>query len=136
MALATLERWPEARAALEDSHRILPDHQDLTHALARLLASAPSAAVRDGQRALTLTEGLLQKTRSRDVGETLAMAHAEVGRFEEAAEIQRSVIDAARNAGDQDAIRRMTANLRLYERRQPCRTPWPKGDPMRAITAG
>lgn len=132
MALVSLKRWQEARTVLEESRRVLPDRQDLTHALARLLASAPEAAVRDGQRALALTEGLLQTTRSRDIGETLAMAHAELGRFDEAVAIQQSVIDAARGAGDQAAVRRMTANLRLYERRQPCRTPWPDGDALRA----
>jgi tetratricopeptide (TPR) repeat protein len=134
MALIRLQRWREARASLEESTRVLPDRIDLSHALARVLAAAPDAAVRDGRRALALTEALMQTTRTPDVGETLAMAHAELGRFEEAAMIQRSVIDAARRAGDQAAIRRMTTNLRLYERRQPCRTPWADDDPVHAAT--
>jgi tetratricopeptide (TPR) repeat protein len=134
MALIRLQRWREARATHEESTRVLPDRIDLSHALARVLAAAPDAAVRDGRRALALTEALMQTTRTPDVGETLAMAHAELGRFEEAAMIQRSVIDAARRAGDQAAIRRMTTNLRLYERRQPCRTPWADDDPVHAAT--
>jgi tetratricopeptide (TPR) repeat protein len=134
MALVRLKRWREARASLEESRRVLPDRNDLTHALARLLASAPDATVREGQRALMLTEAVMQTTRTPDVGETLAMAQAELGRFDQAAEIQRSVIDAARGAGDQAAVRRLTANLRLYERRQPCRTPWADDDPVHTAT--
>jgi tetratricopeptide (TPR) repeat protein len=134
MALVRLKRWREARASLEESIRVLPDRTDLTHALARLLAAAPDASVRDGQRALALTDTLMQTTRTPDVGETLAMAQAELGQFDQAAEIQRSVIDAARRAGDQAAVRRMTATLRLYEGRQPCRTPWADDDPVHLAT--
>jgi hypothetical protein len=64
------------------------------------------------------------------LGETLAMANAEVGDFAQAAGIQRSVLDAASKAGLAIQVRRMTANLRLYERGQACRTPWPSNDPV------
>jgi hypothetical protein len=62
------------------------------------------------------------------VGETIAMALAELGEFEMAAAIQRGVLQAAQQAGLQDQVTRMTANLRLYERRQPCRQPWQDDD--------
>jgi hypothetical protein len=56
----------------------------------------------------------------------MAMALAEMGQYGEAAAIQRGVIEAAQRAGAaHDAIRQMTANLRLYERGRPCRDPWP-----------
>jgi hypothetical protein len=58
------------------------------------------------------------------VGETLAMAYAELGQFSEAAGIQRDILAAASRAGFNADVRRMTANLRLYERGQACRTPW------------
>jgi hypothetical protein len=52
------------------------------------------------------------------------MAAAELGNFEEATAIQRGVLAAAARAGFDQAVRRMTANLALYEHGQPCRTPW------------
>jgi hypothetical protein len=38
--------------------------------------------------------------------------------------VQRDVIATAEQAGLRDVVQRMSANLRLYERGQPCRTPW------------
>lgn len=124
MALVRLNRYPQAREWLTESTRLLPDDMQLRHALARILAAAPDAAARDGNQALSLTQQLLSAGRTTQVGETLAMAYAEVGNFAEATSIQRSVIESASGAGLTPDVRRMTANLRLYERRQACRTPW------------
>jgi hypothetical protein len=75
--------------------------------------------------------GELFKTSKRtEVGETMAMALAELGYFDEALGIQRGVLDAARRAGLRDDVARMTANLRRFERRQPSRIPWPDDDPI------
>jgi hypothetical protein len=60
---------------------------------------------------------------------------AELGEFVEAAAIQRGVMAAASDAGLHDAVRRMTGNLRLYERRQPCRTAW-RPDEVAVIAPG
>jgi hypothetical protein len=62
------------------------------------------------------------------LGETMAMALAQQGQFAEAAEIQRGVIAAAERAGLTQDVRRMTGNLRRYERGEPCRTPWSDDD--------
>lgn len=132
MGLVRLRRYAEARAWLEESHRVLPDRVELSHALARLLAAAPEAGVRDGARALTLATDLSRQAPIADVGETMAMAHAELGQFEAAVAVQRAVLEAARAGGDQAAVRRISRNLQLYERRQPCRTPWPDDHPIHA----
>ena len=124
MALVRLNRYRQAREWLAESTRLLPDDMQLRHALARILAAAPDAAARDGGQALSLTEQLLSAGKTTQVGETLAMAYAEVGNFAEATAIQRSVLDAAASAKLGPDVRRITANLRLYERRQACRTPW------------
>ena len=94
------------------------------HALARLLASAPDDRIRDGQRAMTLVEELLAEQQSFALGETAAMALAEMGLYNQAAAVQRDVMAAAREAGLADAVRRMTDNLALYEAGRPCRTPF------------
>ena len=58
-------------------------------------------------------------------GETLAMALAENGQFERAVRVQRDVMAANQQAGVLDVNGALNANLKRYESRQPCRTPWP-----------
>lgn len=136
MALVRLRRYAAARDWLVESTRVQPDRPELTHALARLLAAAPDDRVRDGRRALALIEELFKSFKTTDVGETMAMTMAELGEFQQAVGIQRGVLDAARRAGNDADVRRMTANLRLYERGQPCRTPWPDDDPVHRPSPG
>jgi tetratricopeptide (TPR) repeat protein len=128
MALVSLGRYQEARDRLSKGTVSYPDHTGFPHALARVLAAAPDARVRDGQRAMALMKPLLDQQQTLELGETMAMTLAEVGQYQEAAAFQRSVIAAAERSGLGDLARRMTDNLRLYERRQPCRTPWREGE--------
>lgn len=130
IVLVRLRRFREARDWLSEASGSHPDDPALAHALARLLAAAPDAAVRDGARAASLVERLLQGGRTTPLGETLAMALAELGDFEQAAAVQRDVMAAAQRAGLDSDVRRMAGNLRLYERRQPCRTPWTNDEPL------
>jgi tetratricopeptide (TPR) repeat protein len=129
MALVRLRRYREASAWLEESARVQPDRPELVHALARLLAAAPDDSVRDGARAMTLVQELMKGARTTAVGETMAMALAELGQFTQAMDVQRDVMAAAERAGLVSDVRRMSANLNRYERRQACRTPWPDDDP-------
>lgn len=128
MALVRLGRYREARDWFADAARQHPDRPDFQHALARLLAAAPDDLVRDGRQAQTIVEGLLKTMQTLDVGETLAMALAEQGQFADAVSVQRDVLNAAREGGFAREATRMAANLRRYERRQPCREPWSKDD--------
>jgi hypothetical protein len=86
--------------------------------------------VRDGARALSLAQQVTKTTRTTDVGETLAMAYAEVGDYTNAVEVQKDVMAAAARAGQKKDVARMGDNLRRYERRQPCRVAWGPGDPV------
>jgi tetratricopeptide (TPR) repeat protein len=130
MGLVRLGRYQEARDRLERDIKTFPDQPGLLHALARLLAAAPDDRVRDGARALMLVGELLKAQRTLGLAETMAMALAELGRFDEAIRWQRDAIDFARKNGPQAIVSRLTDNLRLYERRQPCRTPWTSDDPV------
>ena len=58
----------------------------------------------------------------------MAMALAETGRFDEAAGLQRQVVSAV--SDNRTLAARLAETLRLYERRQPCRTPWSDAEPM------
>ena len=124
MTLVLLGRYQEARERLETGIADHPDQPMFAKALARLLAAAPDARTRDGQRALTLVQELLARERSFDLGEAMAMALAEIGRYAEAASWQREVMSMAEQAGRYGLVELMAGNLRLYERGEPSRTPW------------
>ena len=127
MNLVFVERYQEARDRLTEGMRAFPDDPGFAHALSRLLAAAPDDRVRDGQRALALAERLLeleQEQGSLHAGETFAMALATVGQYPVAVAVQGDVRASASAAGLDGVVRRLTDNLRLYERRQPSRTPW------------
>ena len=130
MALVRMQRYQETRDTLADAMTRHPDQPMFPQALARLLAAAPDARVRDGRRALALVEGLLKTQQTLELGETLAMSLAEVGQYGQAAIVQRDVIAATERAGLDQLSRHMGENLKLYERREPCRTPW-RDDEMR-----
>ena len=129
MALVQLRRYREARDWLDESVRLYGDRSDLKIALARLLATSPDAGVRDGARALSIAQQMFDAgEKSTSLGETIAMALAEQGNFAQAVSIQRDVMAAAQKAGLTASVQRMAANLALYERSQPCRTPWIEDD--------
>jgi tetratricopeptide (TPR) repeat protein len=132
MALVRLRRYREARDWLDEAMRLHPERDDLAHVMARLLAAAPDEGVRDGTRAMALVDRLLGGPKTVELGETTAMALAEVGRYGEAAAVQRQVIAAATDARLAIGLERLSANLRLYERSQPCREPWSDDDPIHA----
>ena len=124
MTLVRLRQYQQARDRLAEAMKVYPDDPVFAHSLARLLAAAPDARVRDGSRAKALIDELLKKQQSIEIGETAAMTLAELGEFEQAAAVQRDVIAAAEKAGLREVVRHLADNLRLYEHRQPCRTPF------------
>jgi hypothetical protein len=94
------------------------------HILARLLAAAPDARVRDGRRAKALVDELLKKQQTVDVGETAAMTLAELGEYDQAVAVQRNLVAVAEKAGQRDVVQHLKNNLKLYENRRPCQTPF------------
>ncbi|MQA29202.1 MAG: tetratricopeptide repeat protein [Luteitalea sp.] len=128
MTLVRLERYQEARDILTEAMALNPADPVFPHSLARLLAAAPDSRIRDGRRALALVEGLLKSQQTLELGEALAMSLAELGQYEQAVTVQRDVIAAAGKAGLDHVARLMGDNLELYQRREPCRTPWRNGE--------
>ncbi len=124
VALVQAGRYREARESLTEGMKMFPDQSLFAHGLARVLATAPDDRVRDGQRAMALVQEVLKQGRTLDLGATVAMAYAELGQYAQAAAIQRDLMSAAEKAGLRDLLPRLAANLALYERREPCRTPW------------
>jgi tetratricopeptide (TPR) repeat protein len=124
MALVRLGRFREVRDWLNDAIRLHPGEPGFVHALARVLVAAPDDAVRDGSRAMTMVQDLLKGPQTVELGETMAMALAELGQYADAVALQRKVLSAAMQEGRQDLVAGLTSNLQRYERRQPCRVPW------------
>ena len=94
LSLVRLARYREAKRDLEEGVASLPESNDLTLALARLLAACPDRAIRNGSRSLQLVEKLLKSQPSPDfeIVETYAMAMASNGRLAEAQQLQRRMI--------------------------------------------
>jgi Flp pilus assembly protein TadD len=136
MALVRLGRYVEARRVLEEAARVHPEQPGFPHALARVLAAAPDADARDGQRALAVMQPLLSGEAPAAVAETMAMVMAELGRFEEAVRWQERALASAASAGQDALAARLQDTLDGYRQRQPCRTPWRDDDPVIATVAG
>ena len=110
-----------ANAALERH----PEHAGLLDLTARLLATAPIAAVRDGQRALLMADQARRLEPTLQYSETYAMALAEMGRFDDAVKLQTDLARQAQGLGDRQALTRIVTQLRRYEMRQPVRVEAP-----------
>jgi len=116
-----------ARTSLEASVVALPDELQLSHLLARLLVASAVDEVRDGVRGLELASAALEAGQSAEYAQTLAMAFAEVGRFEDAVDLQQQVIDRMGAGAQAVDSRPARARLELYKRGEPCRAPWKNG---------
>jgi len=118
-ALVDLERFREALEFLELSHVELPTDGGLAVALARLLAASPDRSLRNGERALGLAERVYEAQPTPSHAETLALALAELGRCEEAADVETSAISAFEEAGIAGGESRR--RLARYRAGPPCR---------------
>ena len=111
-----------AATALGAAYEEFPGRDDIALLLARLLATCPDEAVRDGERALQLALGPPDAQRTLERAETLAMALAELGRFEEAIGVQRQVVAQLGQGGARAELSR--GYLTSYEAGRPVRAPW------------
>jgi tetratricopeptide (TPR) repeat protein len=129
--LIRLRRYADARDRLSAAANEYPGEVAFANALARLLAAAPDDRVRDPRRALVIAQRLVDSgLRSYEALETMAMAQAEAGQYSAAVMWQRDAIDAATRIGGPGLGARIADNLRLYEARKPCRTPWRPDEPL------
>ncbi len=122
---AELGEHRDARELLEAGYAAFPNRPELQDALVRILAASPQADVRDGQWALQIAEPLARATQRPETMESLAMAYAEVGRFEEAIRTQQQLVRGTEGADRPELLRHLQNNLRRYQAGEACRTPWP-----------
>jgi tetratricopeptide (TPR) repeat protein len=132
LAMANIKagHYNEARKVLEAALQAKPANPEIINALARLLATAPEGALRDGTRALALAKSLFESTKSPDIGQTYAMALAETGDFDHAVLLQRETIIVFERTGRAAEKPFLQRNLARYEQHKPTREGWAADDPM------
>ncbi len=122
LVLFQTARYAEALQALDDTLVRFPTDLATRHLLARVLAVSPDAVVRDGSRAVELAQGVVDEQPLVDHLETLAMAMAEAGRFDDAVAWQQRAVDRGRSEAVGNDAERLD-RLDLYRARQPLRAP-------------
>jgi tetratricopeptide (TPR) repeat protein len=115
---------------LEEAVSIKPDQKVIAAVLARFLAASADDTIRDGPRALALAQKIMSPFPVAEEAETLAMAYAEMGRYEEAVSQQNSAITAALLSSRGDLLPRLEGTLALYKEGKPCREPLADNDPI------
>jgi protein O-mannosyl-transferase len=117
----------DAAAALTEYQRTLeldPNHVPARLNMAWILATAPEAVLRNGERAVELAQQAQQLSlpgSSPQLLDTLAAACAEAGRFPEAVEAARHALRLAAAENDAALVESLQARLQRYQDRQPCR---------------
>lgn len=124
--LAKRNKWVEAKTLFADAlamrEKVLtPGHKDTAwsnDSLARLLATCPSAELRDGRSAVLHAEKAVAATSRENpyMLRTLAAAYAEAGQFEQAVSVQKEAIALLKDEKEKEDF---ATRLKLYESKQP-----------------
>jgi Tfp pilus assembly protein PilF len=125
LALARLGRLPEAMGQWEWARRLNPDYAEAQNNLAWLLATLAPAEGGDPARAVTLAQRACELTNNREAPylDTLAVAYAATGRFNDAITTAQQAIGLARSAGQTQVVREIEARLELYRAGRAYRAP-------------
>lgn len=132
LALEPTGRFAEAAAAYREALASDPLDRAAALQLARLLAIAPDASLRDGARAVELCElacgpSGCQKPEELDV---LAMAYMEAGRSDDAVRTAQRAVELARARGDAQLAAKIEARRVSYARGEPVRVRLPAPSPV------
>jgi tetratricopeptide (TPR) repeat protein len=121
--LLKLGRDADAIPFFNEALQIEPDNFQMLIFVARVLASDENSQIRNGNEAFALADRANKLTGGAQpvALDTLAMACAEAGRFDEAVPIQQQAVKLAESAGQTDDAVLMQQRSRLYKNRQPWR---------------
>lgn len=127
LSLIAQKKWTEAKIQLEKDVVETTDQHVFPHLLSRLLAASPRKNVRDGEKALSLIQGLMKLPAS-SIRVTHAMALAELGRFDDAVAMQLEAIQVClQEKGSTDELQ---VQLAAYQKKKKWRKPWADNDPL------
>jgi tetratricopeptide (TPR) repeat protein len=121
--LLKMGRNVEAVSHLRIALKIEPHNLQMLIYTARVLASNEAPGVRNGTEALSLARAAasLAGKPSPIVLDTLAMASAEAGHFDEATVFAQQAINLTKSVGVEEDVAEMQHRLDLYQRNQPWR---------------
>ena len=121
VALVGLGRLQEAMGHWEQALRSKPDYAEAENNLAWLLATLAPADGGDPVRAVTLAERACELTNNRvaEYLDTLAVAYAAAGRFNDATATAQNAIGLARSAGQTQIVSEIETRLELYRAGRP-----------------
>lgn len=114
----------EALKLITNLQQSFPKNPSLIEAKGRLLAGSSLVSLRDGQQALLLLQPLQKAGKTLEQVEAYAMALAEVGRFEEAIQLQVAALEAVKRSSRQDLIASLERNLTRYRANKTALRPW------------
>lgn len=120
------KQYQAALETLERGHKLYPSKGQTAALLAFMLATIPQPELRDGARAIELAKQIYLATGLANHGAIVAQALAESGRCDEAAEWQRRMIVIAETERKPDLVKKLKAELPLFENKKTCR---PGADP-------
>ena len=124
-ALLGAEQTAEALGVLRKGLARNPEEARLANELAWQLATTPDEKLRSGTEAVQLARLACRGDNEQepDFLDTLGVALAEAGQFEEAAEVTRRAIQLARQADRRARSMVIARQLKLYEAKRPYRSP-------------
>lgn len=116
---ARLGKYADAIQQLRTGISAVSDERDklaLRHGLARVLASCPDAAIRSGEEAAELASAVIEATQRQvpETFDTLAMALAAQGRFDDAVRTASTALEMFRSAGNQAAAADVEHRIQRY----------------------
>lgn len=117
-ALVRLGRLQEAMGHWEQALRSKPDYAEVENNLAWLLATLPTADGGDPVRAVTLGERACKLTNNRvaEYLDTMAVAYAAAGRFDDAIATAQKGLDLAHAANQPQLVQGIATRLEMYRR--------------------
>lgn len=119
--LAEKGEYRQARDLLDKGYAAFPSRGRTVAALAYLLAASPQMDLRDGKKALELSQKVYNSTKQPEHGAIVAMAYGELDQCEEAARIIEELLDHALKAKNQGLIAKLKNELNRYQNETPCR---------------
>lgn len=111
----------QAKELLEKSYAKFPVRGRTIATLAYLLATSPQLDLRDGKKALELSQFVFNSTKLIEHGAIVAMAYAELGQCDKAAKVAKELLDQAIKANNQSLVMKLKNELNQYENEKPCR---------------
>jgi len=104
--------------------KMAPEDRQIATALARAYATCPTATDEQKKQALTAARAMYDEHPDMDTCETLAMASAANGEFEEAVDAQAQAIFEALKSQSKVRLPWLQENMQRYQEEKPAEAPW------------